>query len=42
MIKGSIQEDITTENIYGSNIGALQYIRQHTLMSIQGKSIVTQ
>ena len=36
MIKGSIQEDITTENIYASNIGALQYIRQ-ILMSIKGK-----
>ena len=41
MIKGSIQEDITIENIYASNIGALEYIRQ-ILMSIKGKSIVTQ
>ena len=28
MIKGSIQEDITTINIYAPNIGAPQYIRQ--------------
>ena len=28
MIKGSIQEDITIVNIYASNIGAPQYIRQ--------------
>ena len=28
MIKGSIQEDITTVNIYAPNIGAPQYIRQ--------------
>ena len=29
MIKGSIQEeDITTINIYASNIGAPQYVRQ--------------
>ena len=29
MIKGSIQEeDITIINIYASNIGALQYVRQ--------------
>ena len=28
MIKGSIQEDITIINIYASNIGAPQYIRQ--------------
>ena len=27
-IKGSIQEDITTINIYASNIGAPQYVRQ--------------
>ena len=27
MIKGSIQEDITTVNIYAPNIGAPQYIR---------------
>ena len=35
MIKGSIQEeDITIVNIYASNIGALQYIRQ-TLIHIK-------
>ena len=35
MIKGSIQEqDITVTNIYASNIGALQYIRQ-ILMSMK-------
>ena len=28
MIKGSIQEDITTVNIHAPNIGAPQYIRQ--------------
>ena len=28
MIKGSIQEDITIINIYTSNIGAPQYVRQ--------------
>ena len=28
MIKGSIQEDIIIINIYASNIGAPQYIRQ--------------
>ena len=28
MIKGSIQEDLTIINIYASNIGAPQYIRQ--------------
>ena len=28
MIKGSIQEDITTMDIYVPNIGAHQYIRQ--------------
>ena len=28
MIKGSIQEDITTVNIYAPNIGAPQYVRQ--------------
>ena len=27
-IKGSIQEDITIINIYASNIGAPQYVRQ--------------
>ena len=37
MIKGSIQEeDITTVNIYASNIGAPQYIRQ-TLADIKGE-----
>ena len=35
MIKGPIQEeDITIVNIYASNIGALQYIRQ-TLIDIK-------
>ena len=28
MIKGSIQEDITTVNVYAHNIGASQHIRQ--------------
>ena len=42
MIKGSIQEeDITIVNIYASNIGAPQYIRQ-ILTAIKGKSTVTQ
>ena len=37
MIKGSIQEeDITTVNIYASNIGAPQYIKQ-TLTDIKGE-----
>ena len=37
MIKGSIQEeDITTVNIYASNIGAPQYIRQ-TLTDRKGE-----
>ena len=37
MIKGSIQEeDITIVNIYASNIGAPQYIRQ-TLTNIKEK-----
>ena len=35
MIKGSIQEDITVINIYASNIGAPQYIRQ-LLTAIKG------
>ena len=38
MIKGSIQEeDITVINIYASNIGAPQYIRQ-TLTDIKGET----
>ena len=38
MIKGSIQqEDITIINIYASNIGAPQYIRQ-TLTDIKGET----
>ena len=42
MIKGSIhEEDITIVNIYASNIGAPQYIRQK-LTDIKGKKIVTQ
>ena len=42
MIKGSIQEeDITIVNIYVTNIGAPQYIRQ-TLTDIKEKSTVTQ
>ena len=37
MIKGSIQEeDITITNIYASNIGAPQYVRQ-MLTSMKGK-----
>ena len=37
MIKGSIQEeDITIVNIYASNIGASQYIRQ-MLTGIKGE-----
>ena len=36
MIKGSIQEDITTVNIYAPNIGAPQYIRQ-ILTAIKGE-----
>ena len=36
MIKGSIQEDITTINIYAPNIGAPQYVRQ-MLTSMKGK-----
>ena len=37
MIKGSIQEeDITIVNIYATNIGASQYIRQ-TLTGIKGE-----
>ena len=42
MIKGSIQEeDITVVNIYASNIGAPQYIRQ-TLTHVKEKLTVTQ
>ena len=42
MIKGSIQEeDITIINIYASNIGAPQYIRQ-MLKLLKGKLTVTQ
>ena len=42
MIKGIIQEeDITIVNIYVSNIGAPQYIRQ-TLTDIKGEMTVTQ
>ena len=36
MIKGSIQEDITTINIYEPNIGAPQYVRQ-MLTSMKGE-----
>ena len=36
MIKGSIQEDITTINKYAPNIRALQYVRQ-MLTSIKGE-----
>ena len=36
MIKGSIQEDITIINIYASNIGALEYIKQ-MLTSMKGE-----
>ena len=35
MIKGSIQENITIINIYASNIGAPQYVRQ-MLTSMKG------
>ena len=42
MIKGANQEeDITIVNIYASNIGAPQYIRQ-MLTAIKGKLTVTQ
>ena len=37
MIKGSIQEDITTVNIHAPNIGAPQYIRQ-MLTAIKGEN----
>ena len=38
MIKGSIQEeDITIVNIYASNIGAPQYVRQ-ALKDIKGET----
>ena len=36
MIKGSIQEDKTTMNIYAPNIGAPQYVRQ-MLTSMKGE-----
>jgi len=36
MIKRSIQEDITTTNIYAPNIGAPQYVRQ-MLTSMKGE-----
>ena len=36
MMKGSIQEDITITNIYASNIGAPQYVRQ-MLTSMKGE-----
>ena len=36
MTKGSIQEDITIINIYASNIGAPQYVRQ-MLTSMKGE-----
>ena len=41
MIKGSIQEDVTTINIYAPNIGAPQYIKL-MLTSMKGKLTVTQ
>ena len=41
MIKGSIQEDVTTVNIYAPNIGAPQYIRLMPT-SMKGKLTVTQ
>ena len=42
MIKGSIQEkDITILNIYASNTGAPQYIRQ-ILTDIKGEMTVAQ
>ena len=36
MIKGSVQEDITIIDIYASNIGAPQYVRQ-MLTSMKGE-----
>ena len=36
MIKGSIQEDITIANVYATNIGAPQYIKQ-TLTGVRGE-----
>ena len=36
MIKGSIQEEDITVNIYASNIGSPQY-RRHTLTDIKGE-----
>ena len=36
MIKGSILEDTTIINIYASNMGALQYVRQ-MLTSMKGE-----
>ena len=36
MIRGSIQEDITTVNIYAPNIGVPQYIK-HMLTTIKGE-----
>ena len=36
MIKGSIQEDTTIVNIYSTNTGVPQYIRQ-TLTDIKGE-----
>jgi len=36
MIKGSIQKDITTINMYAPNIGASQYIRK-ILTTIKGE-----
>ena len=42
-IKGSIQEDITIINIYASNIGAPQYVRQmltHMKGEIKSNTII--
>ena len=36
MIKGSIQEDVNSYNIYAPNIGAQQYVRQ-MLTSMKGE-----
>ena len=42
MIKGSIQEeDITIVNIYASNIGTLEYVKQ-MLTSMKGEIKITQ
>ena len=42
MIKGSIQEDITTINIYALNIGAPKYIKQIRTSTREKKSTGTE